>query len=646
MLAYALRDGVDVAETVASFGGNDAHLRGYFDAEVLAQLPAPLRVFALETSAPDRVTAELCRTLTDRDDSVATLDLLERYGLIQRESHTREWWRYPPILREMLRAGLRDSNPAAEAHLLRVAARWYLERGTLEDTGPAARYAIRAQDWDFVHLLARRYGRRLHEQGQVNTVLEWLAAVPEPVRRADANLSTLEAAILTIAGHAVRAEQVVRALHDTHHVSPGREVTLSTIRSIWVDDHLSPQQAREAADRATQGFRALPPDDFRAAGDVITARNLTTVAAVTRSRADWYVGRVSAARRSLFDELDGGDTSPLSRLHLFGALALVESWNGVLTVAEHFAAQARELATESLTRGHPYLVPAELALAHVLIEQQSLDDAAAVLDRVDAMMGILTHSAWQSMLAQERAWLALARQAPRDGLAALARDTTETPLRPLLDARRRTLTARLYLALDDVARAEHELAYDPDTATARVAGVAVQLALLRQDLPRAREVLDAWPDERAEQDQITHSLWAAVVAMTRGDRTAALAAAEDAVELGAAGQHVRVFLDAGTVARPLLDVLARHDKTGYVSSVVLAERGASAAGDAEAASLLTPRELAVLRELAERLTYAEIADALFISQNTVKTHAKSVYMKLGASGRRDAVLRAEQLGLL
>jgi LuxR family maltose regulon positive regulatory protein len=467
------------------------------------------------------------------------------------------------------------------------------------------------------------------------------------VRRADASFSTIEAAFLTIAGHAVGAEQVLRALHDNHHVSPGRAVTLSAIRSVWVDDHLPAQQAREAADRATQGFRALPPDDFRPAGDIITAQNVTTIAAVTRSRADWYVGRVSAARRSLFDELESGDTSPLSRLHLFGALALMESWNGVLTVAEHFAAQARELATESLTRGHPYLVPAELALAHVLIEQQSLDDAAAVLDRVNAMMRVVTHSAWQSMLAQERAWLALASHAPRDGLAALAQDTTETPLRPLLDARRRTLTARLFLALDDAARAEHELAYDPATATAGVAGVAAQLALVRQDLPRAREVVNAWPDERAEQDQIVHALWVAVVALAGGDRVAALAAAEEAIELGAAGQHVRVFLDAGPVARPLLDVLARHDKTGYVASVVLAERGSSAAGDAEAASsLLTPRELGVLRQLAERRTYAEIAEALFISQNTVKTHAKSVYMKLGASGRRDAVLRAEQLGLL
>ena len=54
----------------------------------------------------------------------------------------------------------------------------------------------------------------------------------------------------------------------------------------------------------------------------------------------------------------------------------------------------------------------------------------------------------------------------------------------------------------------------------------------------------------------------------------------------------------------------------------------------------------MLGHLAERLTYAEIADRLFISQNTVKSHAKSVYLKLGANGRREAVNRAEEIGLL
>ena len=61
---------------------------------------------------------------------------------------------------------------------------------------------------------------------------------------------------------------------------------------------------------------------------------------------------------------------------------------------------------------------------------------------------------------------------------------------------------------------------------------------------------------------------------------------------------------------------------------------------------LTDRELAVLRLLPSGLSRREIADALYVSQNTVKTHVKGIYRKLDASSREEAVARARELGVL
>ena len=61
---------------------------------------------------------------------------------------------------------------------------------------------------------------------------------------------------------------------------------------------------------------------------------------------------------------------------------------------------------------------------------------------------------------------------------------------------------------------------------------------------------------------------------------------------------------------------------------------------------LTERELAVLRLLPSGLSQREIGTALYVSQNTVKTHMRGIYGKLGASTRRQAVTRAHELGLL
>ena len=61
---------------------------------------------------------------------------------------------------------------------------------------------------------------------------------------------------------------------------------------------------------------------------------------------------------------------------------------------------------------------------------------------------------------------------------------------------------------------------------------------------------------------------------------------------------------------------------------------------------LSERELDVLRLLATDLDGPDIARRLFVSVNTMRTHTRSIYAKLGVNSRRAAVSRAEKLGLL
>ena len=61
---------------------------------------------------------------------------------------------------------------------------------------------------------------------------------------------------------------------------------------------------------------------------------------------------------------------------------------------------------------------------------------------------------------------------------------------------------------------------------------------------------------------------------------------------------------------------------------------------------LTEREQEVLRHIAHMLSNAEVASAMYISANTVKTHLKSIYRKLAADHRGEAVRRARQLELI
>lgn len=92
--------------------------------------------------------------------------------------------------------------------------------------------------------------------------------------------------------------------------------------------------------------------------------------------------------------------------------------------------------------------------------------------------------------------------------------------------------------------------------------------------------------------------------------------------------------DPGIVGRSLDRVESRHGRAAPAPSV------------AELVEDLTDRELGVLRYLPSELSQREIASELFVSLNTVKTHCKAIYRKLGVPGRKAAVQAARDLGLL
>ena len=100
------------------------------------------------------------------------------------------------------------------------------------------------------------------------------------------------------------------------------------------------------------------------------------------------------------------------------------------------------------------------------------------------------------------------------------------------------------------------------------------------------------------------------------------------------GAHLSRLLRSGRIEsyeQALLDRLEREP--------ILATAHTSTSGP------LTIRELTVARYLASRLTYKEIAAELFVSTNTLKTHIKRIYQKLGVSSRAEAVIEVRRLGL-
>ena len=145
-------------------------------------------------------------------------------------------------------------------------------------------------------------------------------------------------------------------------------------------------------------------------------------------------------------------------------------------------------------------------------------------------------------------------------------------------------------------------------------------------------------------------------ALAASDSKDALQFLTDALTMAQPQGFKRIFLDKGEHIIPILQMAAgRQLFPEYVKGLLAEFEGllptpaTPTSPDQPAASLvetISAREIEVLQLLADSLTYQEIAQTMFVSVNTVKSHLKSIYGKLGVHNRREAVARARVLHLL
>jgi LuxR family maltose regulon positive regulatory protein len=187
----------------------------------------------------------------------------------------------------------------------------------------------------------------------------------------------------------------------------------------------------------------------------------------------------------------------------------------------------------------------------------------------------------------------------------------------------------------------------PDNTASRL--LQARLHVLRREWATAKQILkEVEPISIRERVEwgVLQSLAAQApdLARAHGYLRTALALAEPhgylatIIEQGPGITALLRSLPAGTGLRAYVDELSVRAEAATASSNGPA--GLSPGG------LLSDRELTVLRLLASRLTTTEIAGALFVSPNTLKSHMKSIYRKLDVSSRADAVREGEARGLI
>jgi LuxR family maltose regulon positive regulatory protein len=653
---------------VDDLAGDDRAIAGYLVEEVLAAQPPELRLFLLRTAVTDRLSGDLADALTGGSDGARILARLEReHVFTSAAGPNRTWYRYHPLFAELLRAELRYEHADELPGLHRRASAWYAGDG---QPVQAVRHALAGGDVDqAVHLVATSWAAML-VQGQGAVLAELVSRLPGDLVRTTPELAVV-AALSRLAlgqleeadawlGLAAAAEPWVaeagprpagrRALQARR---PGTRAAMRLARLY---------RARLVGDVADAGPAArVPPDPTDDSDD-----DQRLLAHTLLGAAQLWSGQLEEAAASLEQARADADRTarPVVAVAATANLALLEAVRGRLGRAAELSRLATEQAGRIDWSASPQLAAAHLAVAVAAYHHDDLAVATAALERAtrSAMAGDrplrLAAAVLGAFMAAETG-----REAAQDALVRLDGALAATGGRPprLLAAATAAARAVLLAATGDEQAALAALG-GGDAKPPIQAVVLARLQLAGGDPATAGRTLSPMlaggPGHPPPELPLTIAahLLDALANQQLADSAAAARSLSRALDLAAPEGYRRVFVEGGPPVRVLLADHLHWDNTHHLLVGSLLERlrtAAAAAGPAGRAAAAGPlvvplseREQVVLRYLSSRLSAGEIADELYVSLNTVKTHIKSIYRKLDTNRRWDAVKRARQLQLL
>jgi LuxR family transcriptional regulator, maltose regulon positive regulatory protein len=654
LAALSLQDHPDPGGFIAQFAGSSRAVADYLLEEVLGRLPQEVRAFLLHTSVVERISGDLADVLTGRTDGAQTLAELERANaFVVALGQDRPWYRYHQLLAGLLRVQLHASAAHLVPELHRRAAGWYQDHGFPVE---ATRHALAAGQWKQAAELLDRLWRGLVLDGEMTMLGELVDQFPPSIIVADAELTAVRAATRLGVGDWDGADADLRLAEQVAADLPQRrrprfEVTLATVR-------LYRARLRGDLDAAVLAAQQVLPGWGAGLEDLAGEDEVRALALLNLGIAECWTGAPGAVSNHLREGLAAARRAGRDGLvvgflgHLAAVTARTRLGEGV-----GLAREALELAEQRGWSQHPSVACAYLVLVGAHFEWGDLDAAQRYLD-----LGVACRPepAISVAIALAQAVVSHANGDPAAGLE-LLRDA-QRDLRRLngphaLAVSLREWEARLLAATGRIEQAQALLPSSEERPRSSAATLAVRagLQLVEGDAAGAvatlRPCLDGSASPWFAYETIETLLLDAIARQRLGDDDSAATSVERALRVAEPEGHRQVFWNLGPEARALL-MQQRERGTAHPQLLTELLRRATFAAPPPSSppvALLAPlsdREQAVLHFLDSDRSTRQIAVELYVSVNTIKSHLRSIYRKLGARGRGDAVGRARHLRLL
>ena len=667
--SLSIRAGREPVEFARAMAGASRHIGGFLD-ELCALLPDELLQFMIDTSVLDQLAPSLGAAVTGRSDCAGLLRRLEEEQLISPLDPDGEHHAYHHLVRDYLQQRLGRESPDRLRELHRRAAGWYADR---EDWSGCVKHLLAAGDTAEAVVRVARCADTLVQYGDMLTLLGWEqqlrshdVELPLQLRFATAWAKTLSLSLEEAATELAAIEQRLATDPPPDVESLRRDcLALRMVRFGLADQ-------QSVALELARDYRPMPGDRVfgrDAAYNVMRAGHVKNAAWQQCYAVPRVLRPLAGDRRSL-----------LTAIYETLVLGLGELEQAHAGPAEQYLVECLRLARD--VRG--FAGARRLAagpLAELLFETGRVTEAEALLrDSFELFEGNVTMDSvlktamtaarmagWRGALDQARGWL------ERAEAIGLTRGWPRLVAAALFERLRLDLwTGRPVAAQGSLRRLEqmHEVG-DPGWGR----GFA--------DVPHYRALGKALVDAAGGRFREAAATLESTVTNARRDGANLLAIRSGAV-------LARIHLQARSTVQALREfhaVLELAEPSGFVASIVdagpeidalaaRAEQDPATAPEGsrrreflrrlradlaeyrggpgrvgrprqqDARALLSPRECAILEQVAAGQSNKEIARKLGMGPETVKTHLKNVFAKLGVERRTQAVLRAEELGLV
>jgi LuxR family maltose regulon positive regulatory protein len=660
LAALSLQRQSDQDSFIQNFSGSHRFILDYLTEEVLNVLPEEQHFFLLQTSILDSFCADLCNAVTENPNSPKILEDLYRENMfIVPLDASGEWFRYHHLFKNLLEVLLEQSNPSDISKLHLRAMQWYEDSDHLAE---AIDHAFQSGDIQQTkELIVKHYNPMLH-RGGVKNVLEWVKRLPDGMAKENIDLALancwalhLSGQTLAIAPYVDYADQTFEQMVAQNELQDEQiglyQSQIYMMRSVLERSQGNLEKSLAYGEKAVQ---VVPTEIGYAAGP---AWNLLGAARVSCGDID---GGIEAYRNGM--EIGYQAKNLLSAFAAAFWATMYSIRQGNLSEAYLLCQGTLEQASNDNLLDFPATGLLYVAQSMIELEREHLDQARQLVLKGGSFSEALRYGRF----IRANLYMALGDMENATATMKEIESILLATEEPYSIGEMHFEWARLAIHLDKIeAVEEHFLELDkivkqktshPLLRSLRDS-LAAYLNISQSMGDNALSILDdAICKARASNtngDLLRLLILQTIALRNKGYSTLSNKTFKEALLLGESQGYIYTWLDAGKWILPILSKAQKdsnysNKQLSYIERIIsVGDRiYGNQYSETKLSTILTERELQIMKLICSGHSNPQIANELFVTLNTVKKHTSNIYSKLGVSSRTQAIARVRELELL